>query len=136
MGELGEFEGVAAGEVLGIYAENSRSDGSVQIEATGVVTWLNADGNDFYSCQFLVIKGEDFAAFLGIEVVVNRQRRFADEGKSAGAGVPLSGLIEGFLSKGIDRDDDKNARGEHPNDGEALPLASGSISPAEFSERL
>ncbi len=118
-------EGETAGKEGRVDAEEARSLGAVEVEATGVVSFVDAEGNNSDTGEVRGVETEEVAAGLGVEVVENRQGGIPEQGEAAGAGGTFCGVRIGVEAEDADGDDDEGAAGEEGDSGEASAPAAG-----------
>ena len=71
-------EGEAAREKARVDAQKARFLGAVQVEATGVVTFVNAERNDRDAGEVSGVEAEEVAAGGAVEVLEDGQGGVAD----------------------------------------------------------
>jgi hypothetical protein len=70
--------------------------GSIEIEATRIVSLPDSHRNDGHSLQALGIKPQFLLTSSGIEIFADRERGHCPEAKSSGSGAALTGIPRGI----------------------------------------
>ncbi len=131
-GAAGPGETAALNEAL-LHAEDARLRGLIEIQATSVVAWLDAESEELRRAQ--LGERQFRATGLGVEIGIDRLIALGQQGEAAGAARALGKFLGGIQAEGAEGDDQEGGRGDEADRGDAAARSPGGVAPGEATER-